>query len=201
MSHPFILRTLLTISLLFAGQLFSGEASQSFQESSDFTRLTSPAADMPELVLVFRYGSESSHRLYRILSERGYAVTLWPAVFRESWRPEAKLALMARKLEATPEQHITLFESVQNESVDWSQLTAYRQLLSQLQFQEAAIEPVLFDSELPKHLKQTQKRIQNFSISTVPTIIFKGQFTINAEQAKTPARLINILQYLEQLTQ
>lgn len=201
MSHPLILPTLLMFCLLFAGQVNSEEPNQSFQENTDFIRLNSPAVDLPQLVLVFRYGSESSHRLYRILSERGYSVTLWPAVFRESWRPEAKLALMAHKLEATPEQHITLFEHIQSETVDWSQLTAYRQLLSQLKFQEAAIEPVLFDSELPKHLKQMQKRIQSFSISTVPTIIFKGQFTINAEQAKTPARLINILQHLEQQTQ
>ncbi len=202
MLHRQMIRILLTACLLCSAPLWSGETSNTgFLEKTDYTRISAPAVDMPDIVLVFRYGSESSYRLYRILSERNFAVTLWPAVFRESWRPEAKLALMANQLQASTKQQLALFESLHQEPADWSQLTAYRQLLSKVEFKAESVEPVLFDSELPKRLKHTQMRIKEFSISTVPTIIFKGQYTINADQAKTPARLIDIIQHLEQLTQ
>jgi hypothetical protein len=189
---------LLLITLLASVSLWSSQDTPPlFQDGIDFTRLETPIADAPQVILVFRYGNESCYRLYRILSQHGYNLTLWPAVFRESWRAEAKLALMANQLGASEQQHLRLFETVRDQPLDGSELNSYRQLLKSIGLSEQAIEPVLFDSDLPKQLKKRQILLQKFSISAVPTIIFKGHYIITAEQAKTPARLLTILEYLE----
>jgi hypothetical protein len=201
MLHQVLRTTLLTIISIASFALgASGGNATIIQQDVDYTRLESPLDNGPQLILVFRYRNESSYRLYRILSQQGYSVTLWPAVLRESWRPEAKLALMANQLKASYQQHLQLFETLQSQPQDSFQLDSFRQLLKGIGIREEAIEPVLFDSDIPKQLKRQLNLLEKFSISSVPTIIFKGQYVITAEQAKTPAHLLAILEFLESQT-
>jgi len=58
----------------------------------------------------------------------------------------------------------------------------------------------VYDSELPKRLKTLQNRLKQLPISSVPTIIFKGRYIIDANQAKTSQRLLQIIQFLDQTT-
>jgi predicted DsbA family dithiol-disulfide isomerase len=107
---------------------------------------------------------------------------------------------MANQLKASYQQHLQLFETLQSQPQDSFQLDSFRQLLKGIGIREEAIEPVLFDSDIPKQLKRQLNLLEKFSISSVPTIIFKGQYVITAEQAKTPAHLLAILEFLESQT-
>lgn len=171
-----------------------------FVEDQHFSKLATADSALPELVVVVWYGSESSLRVYQTLSQSGFQPTLWPAVFREAWRPAAKLTLMANNLTLTPQQQADLFQQSQSGSAPLSQAKDFISVLGQFELEEKQLEDVVYDSELPKRLVSIQNKIKQFSISTVPTIIFKGQYTIDAKQAQTPARLVEIIQYLEQNT-
>lgn len=178
-----------------------------FQEGTDFIELPEQSQNngAPDLALVFWYGSESSFQVLSALSQGAYAdsVTLWPAVFRERWRHAGKLALKANKLGFTTAQHLNLMESVITQKPDWRQPDTEYSLLSSLittesneQPNQEALELVLRDLTIAKELKNVQNLINSYPISSVPTIIFKGQFVITAEQAKTSRRLLQILDFL-----
>ena len=223
---------LMGMSLGVSGLLKASEpatdVSQRFVESTDYSLLAEPQSDLPELILVFWYQSESSAEVYQALVEQGLNVTLWPAIYREAWRPAAKLALMAEQLEFTPSQQQQLFQrlmamSKDNQSLAVQDQKAFVRLLSQvssgtddtateaeltsanesdstIELDNDAIETAVYDSELPKRLKTLQNRLKQLPISSVPTIIFKGRYIIDANQAKTSQRLLQIIQFLDQTT-
>ncbi len=171
-----------------------------FLEDQHFSKLATADNTLPELVVVIWYGSESSLRVYQTLNQSGFQPTLWPAVFREAWRPAAKLTLMTNQLRLTPQQQSDLFQQSQSGALPLNQAKDFITLLGQFELEEKQLEDIVYDSELPKRLASLQNKIKQFSISTVPTIIFKGQYTIDAKQAQTPARLVEIIQYLENNT-
>ncbi|MCO7226281.1 hypothetical protein [Pleionea sp. CnH1-48] len=170
-----------------------------FIEGQDYLVLEPVAEEVPPLILVFWYGSESSYQVLHALSQwpQAESVTLWPAVFRESWRPLARLAMVAQELKLSNEQQLSIFEQVILSPQDW-QRERQTELLVQLHGEQEAVETALRDSELPKRLKVIQKQLLKYPISHVPTIIFKGRYIINANQAQTAARLLQILEHISQ---
>ena len=189
---------LLTFSLLsIDGVTAEVNSSSNLVTADDYSKLDAEIESLPKLILVSWYGSESSQRAYRALVANQQDVVLWPAVFREKWRPAAKLMLMSQQLNASADQHLAFFSQLQNDTLVWTN-ESYKELLTPLNPKNEQIEQVIFSSELPKQLKSIQNQIQQFSISSVPTIIFKGRYIISAEQAHSPAKLIEILNYLEQ---
>ncbi|WP_144392639.1 hypothetical protein [Pleionea sediminis] len=167
-----------------------------FVAGIDFTQLNSQES-VPDLVLVSWYGSDSAKRVYSALENNEFSAILWPAVFREAWRPAAKINLVANNLKLSPEQHLELFTLIQAENSTLNTPKDYIAIFNQFIEDSQQVEDAVYDSDMPKRLVFIQNMIKQFSISTVPTIIFKGQYTIDATQAKTPARLIEILKYLD----
>lgn len=188
------------LSIGFAQTPLPSSDGASFLEDQQFSKLAQADNTLPELVVVIWYGSESSLRVYQTLNQSGFQPILWPAVFREAWRPAAKLALMANKLALTPQQQSELFQQSQTNTTPLNQAKDFVAMLGQFELDEKQLEDAVYDSELPKRLVSIQNKIKQFSISTVPTIIFKGQYIIDAKQAQTPARLVEIIQYLDNKT-
>lgn len=178
---------------------FSQNASNSFVEGRDFSRLQTPDPTQPDLILVSWYGSTAAYQLYGALATHWHSdITLWPAVFREAWRPAAKLNLMANALDLSKEQHLQIFRSVIASPMVLKQSADFELFFGVFELNEEKVSQTVRQSELPKTLKNLQNRLKSYSISTVPTIIFRGEFIIDAKQARTPARLLQLLDYLDQ---
>ncbi|MEE4244473.1 MAG: hypothetical protein V2I33_03635 [Kangiellaceae bacterium] len=190
----------------------NGQVSNQITEGVDYTvhpeRLSTAAASEQsiDIMLVGYYGSESSARvldallLKQIDSPIQINIQLLPIVLRESWRPAAKLMMMANQLTDDLTAHKALFTEVQSGNLDWQNSQSTERLLQLISDDQALIEQTIYDSSLPKRLKSIENMLSEYPISSVPTIIFKGRYTIDANQAKTPARLMAIINHLENIT-
>ncbi len=178
-----------------------------YSEIQAFETSKNPAAlAVPDLVLVGWYGSKATQIVYSTLNINGYQPTLWPLVARESWRGHSRLMLMANKLKLSPEQQLEIFVMVQqviqdppSTGLDWLNYKTYSDFLNHSQIKPNQIEEAIYDSDLPRQLKSLQKSLSNYPITQVPTILYKNRFLITSQQAKTAARLVSILEYLDTL--
>ncbi len=178
-----------------------------FQVNSDYSIVSPTDAiehlpeQLPPLLLVGWYGSESCYQVFGALKThlKSYSLTFWPAILRESWRPAAKLSILANKLALTDEEHLALFKKIQLQSIHWHQSGILAELLKSIVTDPQKIPQPINQSELAQTLKKQQKLLLHYNISTVPTIIFKGKYVITAQQAKTSRRLIQLLHYLDGL--
>ncbi len=194
------LKCFISVFLLFFSQLLLSQEmiADSFTVNTDYHELGATDGTLPKLVLVNWYGSNSSYQVYGALNKHFEQPVLWPAVFREAWRPAARLQLMAQRLNLTAEQQLTLFQQVLTSPPEWTDKLVYQNMLSPLVTDPEQLDQVIHASELPMQLKNIQNKLAELPISTVPTIIFKGRYIIDATQAQTSARLIRILQFLDQ---
>ena len=174
------------------------EAPALFIENRDFSILSNPQPQLPELILVFWYGSESSYQVYGALADWAVdqPITLWPAIFRESWRPAGKLAIIANNLNLDSGQQLSLFETLLSYDVQWQDKDSFYRLLSPYVDDKEVLDRAIRDTMVFNQLNQIQKSISHYPISGVPTIIFKGKYIVNAQQAGTSVRLIQILDHL-----
>lgn len=141
------------------------------------------------------YRSRACGAIIHSLDQAGMSVTLWPAVFRQAWQRDAKLMLIANKLNFSAEQHLAIMQQLNTATPSLEKPEDYIELLISMypELDQAELEQVVYDTSLAKQLKGYQNQIQDYAITQVPTIIYKGQLIIDAEQLQTPQQLIDWL--------
>ncbi|NVJ59147.1 MAG: hypothetical protein HWE27_02095 [Gammaproteobacteria bacterium] len=185
------------IFLIFSSTLVS--ANSNFSEGLDFTKAKELNKNVPELQLVCRYRSVSCQAIMQGLVESSISgVKLVPIVLREAWRDEARLMMMANQLDFTAEQHLKLIRLLMGQDTPIESIEDRINVLTAIQpeLNQETIESVAYNSEMPKRLKQIDNQLKSYPISSVPTIIYQGRYTIDANQGKTTRRILEIIDYL-----
>jgi|GEM_PF-4473421 len=157
--------------------------------------LEAPLVENETTKVVCWYRSRACGAIIHSLDQAGMTVTLWPAVFRQAWQRDAKLMLIANKLNFSAEQHLAIMQQLNTATPSLEKPEDYIELLISMypELDQAELEQVVYDTSLAKQLKGYQKQIQDYAITQVPTIIYKGQLIIDAEQLQTPQQLIDWL--------
>ncbi|WMS86164.1 hypothetical protein [Pleionea litopenaei] len=157
--------------------------------------LEAPLVENETTKVVCWYRSRACGAIIHSLDQAGMTVTLWPAIFRQAWQRDAKLMLIANKLNFSAEQHLAIMQQLNTATPSLEKPEDYIELLISMypELDQAELEQVVYDTSLAKQLKGYQKQIQDYAITQVPTIIYKGQLIIDAEQLQTPQQLIDWL--------
>lgn len=167
------------------------------QNKTDLDQLES----ISNIEIFYWYGSESSYQVEQVLqqyidSKPEITVRRTPLIARPSWRLQANLQAIMEQLTGQVESLPTsqLYMACLQDCQVFSSFENNKAWLSEsLQLSEF---PVLDMSGLWNAEKNYQKRADLFSITQVPTIIINETFKIDANQAKTPARMVKITDYL-----
>jgi hypothetical protein len=167
------------------------------QNKTDLDQLES----ISNIEIFYWYGCESCYQVELALQQyldRHPEVTLrrTPLIARPSWRFQANLQAIMDQLTGEA-QTVPSNEIYQACLLDCQKFNSYDNnkawLAESMQLSEF---PVLDMSRLWDTEKNYQKRADLFSITQVPTIIINETFKIDANQAKTPARMVKIADHL-----
>ncbi len=214
-TQPSNIKYLSALLIMFLGltnlSVNAQEANSSFIENTDFSRVVKAHSqnktDLDQLESIsnieifYWYGCESCYQVELALQQYldlHPEITLrrTPLIARPSWRLQANLqAIMEQLTDPTislpPSK---LYQACLQDCQVFNAFENNKAWLSQsLQLTEF---PVLDLSRLWNTEKNYQKRADLFSITQVPTIIINETFKIEANQAKTPARMVKIADYL-----
>ncbi len=202
-------RWIIILSLLLTPKLAAEQAAK-FQLGVDYQKVVKTQVDsfqaeqldqlesVSHIELFYWIGCESCYQVEAELAiylreHPEYTFRRTPLVARVAWREQAYLQAMIQQF---PEQtsHLSImdlyrqclsdcqvFEKVET-SLDW--------LFKDLEAEER---PDIDYELIWQREKNYQKRADLFSISQVPTIIINETYQVNASQAKTAKRMIQIL--------
>jgi len=123
-----------------------------------------------------------------------------PLVARTKWRPQAYLQPILSQLSSQLSESTaapTLIDLYKQCLVDCKPFESYEasKLWLSKQIDEQQL-PILDEESIWQAEKKFQNRADLFSITQVPTIIINERYKITAKQAKTTARLVEIIDYL-----
>jgi hypothetical protein len=197
MFSSFSLRAEQPDEIFIEGTDFSKRVTTHSRDKTDLTQLES----ISNIEIFYWYGCESCYQFEAELQNYlalhpEVSVRRTPLIARPAWRFQANLQAIMQQLPAQAEnlpvsdlylaclQDCRVFSSFENNKA-W--------LSEAMQLSEF---PVLDMNRLWEVEKNYQKRADLFSITQVPTIIINETFKINANQAKTSARMITIADYL-----
>lgn len=165
--------------------------------ASDLTQLQQVA----DIEIFYWYGSTSCQRVEQALDEYlqanpGLIVRRTPLAAHLEWRQQAYLQPMMEQLE----QLIDLpgVEDIYQACIDdCSVFNTFESAKDWLGTMTSVSElPLLNEAQIWQAEKSYRKRAESYSITQVPTIIIRESYAIDANSAKSVARLIEIIDYL-----
>ncbi len=210
---------LMVLGLFFSALLIGGlsqtvlaqESEEEFVLNTDYTKLVkthlqeqtdlNQLESITQIEIFYWYGCQSCYQVEMALQEYlaqhpEVTVRRTPLIARSSWRHQANLQSIMAQLSEQPNlpslaslyqaclADCSVFDSFENNKA-W--------LHESMQLEEF---PVLDMSRLWATEKNYQKRAELFSIAQVPTIIINESYKIEANQAKTSKRMVEIADYL-----
>ncbi len=202
-----VIATSLSSAFLLAGvsERVNAITSQAFVINQDYRQIaaeqlstqTEPLAD---ITFFYWYGSEASRQVELALADYMQpqtSITLErvPLVAYFNWRPQAYLQPMLEQLKvsmALPSSN----DIYQACITDCSIFKDYQSVKSWLMTQVNLDNFEFDESQVWQSEKNYRKKAESFSISQVPTMLIKGTYIVDADSAKSPERLIKILDFL-----
>jgi hypothetical protein len=205
-----LIKQSLFTSLIFALTLASLPALAQFEEGVDYRSIKSTIDrdinnlseldDFSHIELFYWYGCDSCYQVDAALAayleenpHLNYRRT--PLVLRPEWREQAYIqALMAQIPDTTAENILDIYRQCLTDCTVFSQFDSTEKWV--LQRVDNGNKPNIDYDLIWQTQKNYQKRADILSISQVPTIIIKDTYKVDANQAKTAQRLLEIIDYL-----
>ncbi len=210
-NHKLLKSLILFVTLLINPFLIAAESDQAFLPGLDYEVIAksdeSDVAQLSELESIsnievfYWYGCSSCYQVEAaindyILENSQLSLRRTPLIIRSSWRQQAYIQpLMAQLTEL--EQLPSTLEVYRQCLSDCSVFGEFESTLNWFSKQaDPQIRPTINKEAIWQAEKSYQKRADLFSISQVPTIIINETYKVNANQAKTAKRLVEIINYL-----
>lgn len=169
------------------------------QNISDISQLQ----QLPDIEIFYWYGSAASLLVEQALDEYLTAhpqliVRRTPLVAHLSWRPQAYLQPMLEQLvESSPAVKLmSIRDDIYAACIDDCSLFASYELAKAWLQGKVPAMPQLLEASIWQAENDYRKRAELFSINQVPTVLIREKYTVDANSAKSPERMISILDYL-----
>ena len=201
---------ILCLSLVVCQLSLAEEPADSFIENTDYTKLvnthTADSGELSELDPIshieffYWYGCKACAQVESVLSEYqqqhpDVVIRRTPVVLRPSWRSQAYLQAITEQLEADlqPQSPAIYSQCIS----DCSVFQSYESGLNWLNALTSEQQDFRINQD---RVWQTEKMYRNradlFSIGKVPTIIISETYKVDANQAHTSARMLEIVDFL-----
>jgi len=200
---------LLTMGL-FTTQLSAEELGISFVEGADYSLINkaehTDAAHLSELESIsnieifYWYGCEPCYQVEAALADYlqqnpNYTSRRTPLIIRPKWRQQAYIQPLMQQL-SQQENLPSIIQIYQQCLIDCELFSDYPSILNWFSEKIETSLPVIDESKIWQAEKNYRKRADLFSISQVPTIIINETYKVDANQAQTATRLVEIIDFL-----
>jgi len=201
----------LIIFLSCSGGVSASENNQPFQQGIDFSIVDktknqdeeqlSDLESVSNIELFYWIGCESCYQVELGIAEyikqnASLTIRRTPLVARPEWRSHAYIPAIISQLSGLDD--VPSITDVYKQCL--TDCATFQKYESSLVWFAEQLKPQTlpnFDGEqIWQSEKNFQKRADIFSITQVPTIIINERYKITAKQAKTPLRLVEIIDYL-----
>lgn len=205
-----LLSALIFALMVNSSQLFAEELESVFVEGDDYSLVNKPenthVAQLSELESIshievfYWYGCEPCYQVDAAIDDYleqnpNYLIRRTPLVLRPSWREQAYIQpLMAQLLEQ--ENLPNIIQIYQQCLLDCQLFSDYPSIVNWFSEKLEAELPLIDEEKIWQAEKNYRKRADLFSISQVPTIIINETYKVDANQAQTAKRLVEIIDFL-----
>lgn len=187
--------------------LASFSYAETFTEGKDYVILTSPALiakDKPYVVEYFSYGCPACFHLEKVLSpwveknKDQLHFSRIPVVFHPEWEVYAKAYYTAEALNLLPTASESLFKAIQADNAPLktnSEMSKF--FVEQLNAQDDLVKSAFHHSPtIELKIQEGMAKAAQLGINQVPSFIVNERYKTDMSMAKSPERLIAILNEL-----
>jgi len=210
LSHltPFII--FLLVIKLFTAKLSAEELNVSFVEGKDYSLikktvrtdavLLSELESISHIEIFYWYGCGSCYQVESAIGDYlqqnpNYSYRRTPLIIRPEWRQQAYIQPLMQQLSQQQNLPNTL-QIYQQCLIDCELLSDYSSILNWFAEKIENPLPTIDESKIWQAEKNYRKRANLFSINQVPTIIINETYKVDANQAQTAKRLVEIISFL-----
>jgi len=209
-SHLNLLLAITFALMLNTTQLSAEELESVFVEGDDYSLVNKPentdVAQLSELESIshievfYWYGCEPCYQVDAAIDDYleqnpNYLIRRTPLVLRPSWREQAYIQPLMAQL-SEQENLPNTIQIYQQCLLDCQLFSDYPSIVNWFSEKLEAELPLIDEEKIWQAEKNYRKRADLFSISQVPTIIINETYKVDANQAQTARRLVEIIDFL-----